>query len=78
MKMMSITCTEDELDNTKQWLLDEGLNIFRFGICGVSHSGTGTSLFVRIYTIVVDVGDDETATMLKLKYPPDTFKDCSA
>ena len=69
MKMMSCMCWIDELENTKSLLVNElGVTIFR-----VERKGSSIML-----TVVFSVPDEETETMIKLKYPAGFFTDLSA
>lgn len=76
MKLLVYECQKFEADAKREWLIKEiGLPIFK------EHSRTGVAfafITTEIYQFVLIVMNEEEESYLKLKYPPDTFKDFTA
>ena len=73
MKFMSYACALWEVEREKEWLTKEvGVTIFKVDYEYHKHPN------LRQANIIFYVPDKELETMIKLKYPPNTFKYCMA
>lgn len=74
MKIYSHTCLEEKSEERECWLASMGLTVFKQvpGLDGNTLPPRKTS------TLIFVVPDKETETLMKLRYPEGTFKECSA
>ena len=73
MKIMSYTCGIWEADIKKKWLADIGVTVFRTIELDEQIPGLGIQPVTAV--ILFYVPDKEFETILKLTYPPGTFKE---
>ncbi len=72
MKFMSYTCQLWEIETKKKWLTDVvGVTIFRVIEPDVKGNKHQLQLPAKI---IFYVSDEELETVIKLKYPPNTFE----
>lgn len=70
MKFMSYTCLLWEVDSKKKWLTDVvGVTIFK-----VVEPENNKQFMSVLAKIIFYVPDEELETVIKLKYPPNTFE----
>lgn len=74
MKAMSYTCRTEDVEEKRNWLISMGLILFRQSVIIDAETSQNTCLM----RITFFVPDKETETYLKMTYPADTFRDCSA
>lgn len=72
MKFMSYTCLLWEVDSKKKWLTDVvGVTIFKVVEPDIKNNKQFMSVLAKI---IFYVPDEELETVIKLKYPPNTFE----
>ena len=72
MRLYSVHCEFDKIEETKCWLESEGLTIFK--VVDVDEIIPGLGMQVTHAQIIVVVPDEETESMLMLKYPYKVFE----
>lgn len=73
MRMLSMICELSEVENTKALIIAEGMIIYK--VMDLDEIIPGLGLQTTKSTIIFCVMDESIITLLKLKYPYDTFRE---